>query len=65
MTTIWCEDKRCINNVVGKCIAADIGLRLYDQIDNDGALYCSTYKYEDAERVREGLPYPAGDDHEW
>lgn len=57
MTTIWCRDKACAHNVVGKCEAEDIGLMLYDQIDHDGALYCSTFKAEDAERVRKGIEY--------
>ena len=38
MTDVWCEDKYCIHNLIGKCSLDSIGLTMYDRM-----LSCKQY----------------------
>jgi len=43
MTDVWCEDKYCIHNLIGKCSLDSIGLTMYDHM-----LSCKQYDDEQA-----------------
>ena len=38
MTDVWCRDKYCIHNEIGKCALDSIGLEMYDRM-----LFCKQY----------------------
>jgi len=56
MTDVWCDDKSCMHNEIGRCTLDSIGLKH----DPDIGLYCNTYSNAAFEHMLDDY-YPHGD----
>ena len=60
MTDVWCEDKYCIHNLVGKCSLDSIGLKMYDRMlscaQYDAELASTNYQHVNTEEEETELP---------